>query len=360
MFYHLLITSVSLLIIVCLYYYIVNKKKKAKWLDYPIIFLPTVLSVIVIICNLTISNHNLLDVRYVDKIVKEIRKYESCNIDKNKINYKDEYTLIFSSNNGTDEEREIGKDTYDYFSKKWIQKPAIYVDSTGRKVTIYKWNSKKHGGDILTYTTTELFTNFSNNMFTSNVSKYDIKNYNLFEYHYEINKVSFDGLSEPGQSILYGINITDSVERISNYLSSLDSNFRPLILCWYGDRNKIETIKKQQLYWKGGKDNEIVFCICLNNKKDNIISWSGSFSWADNKKFENYVLNKYLIPGTKFDIYNLFTGIYDGYRKGLWNPSNNYYNITKDIFEESIIIILSAAIIIILNIFSSIRLLKRK
>lgn len=357
MYYHVLAFSIFLLISICLYFYIINKTRVINWVDRIIIFLPSILSIIIILCNLSITNNNLLDVRYVDKIAKEIRKYSY--LDKKKIQ-REEYTLIYSSDTGNDEEREIEKDTYYYFAKKWEQKPKSYVDSFGRKITVYKWNSKTDSKEILTYTTTELFTNYFNSVLFENISNTEANSLGLFKYHYEINKVGYGGLNEPGQSLLYGISMTDSIKGISNYLSSLDSNFRPLILCWYGNKDKAKMIQAQRTYWKGGKDNEIIFCVCLNNKEEKKILWSGSFSWANDKKYENYVINNHLIPGTTFDIYKLFSGIFEGYKKGLWNPSNNHYYITKEIFEEYLIIILSSSTIILLNIISSIRILKRK
>lgn len=363
MFYYLVAASTISLVLVCLFY--LAKKRISKKVDYVIVFLPTIISTLIIFFSLSFSQKPI-DYRYVDKVVKELKHYSDWNeqIRDTITNHAREFTASYLLNNGAKEEREITEKTYNYFSSRWKQKPIIYRDSLGREVTIYSWNRNELRRFICTYTIREPFINyFSNTMGLYDMRKItskEAKELELFERYNPTITINSDSVIEPRQSLIYGMEVNDSIDRLASYLGTLDSKLRPLTLYWYGNRDKEKTIQAQKSYWKGGKDNEVVFCVCFSDPKTMRILWSGSFSWAEDREFEDYVLKNAFVPGTTFDGYKVFCSILEGYSKGLWKPRdfNDYYFVRMPLKEFTLILIM--LIIIIANITVSIKIIKNQ
>ncbi len=77
----------------------------------------------------------------------------------------------------------------------------------------------------------------------------------------------------------------------------------------------IDIAFKQEAYWDGGNQNEVVVCIGLNHKKQ--IEWVKPFSWCDNKR---------IIVDTREDIANLKTFKPDEIYKIYENNIGKYYH----------------------------------
>lgn len=373
MIYYLLAASILSLLLVCFFY--LRRLKISREVDYFIVFFPTILSIGIIIYEFSVVEP--IDARYVDKRVRELIHYsnwtetmqkDSVKRKSDKIQHNDYYSFTYLTDNGVKEERDLSKSTYEYFSKKWSDKPSItYFDSLGRYVEIYRWNNNMGDRPILTYTMTEPFINYFKNTMglynLNSVSEKEVKKLELFKDYNPITTINSDSILEPRQSLIYGINnLNDSIDRSINYLASMNSNFRPLLLVWTGIEKanlKKEIISSQKSYWKGGKDNEVVFCVCVNNREDMRIVWSGSFSWAESNEFETYVLNKALIPGEKLDLKNYMNTIIEGYGKNLWKPREfNKYSFCKMPLED-FTIILVMLILIFINVMISIKIIKK-
>lgn len=375
MIYYLLVASILSLLLVCFFY--LRKVRVSKEINFFIVFFPSILSLGIIIYEFTIVEP--IDTRYIDKRVRELKHYHSwsetiINVDsinkiekKSKVTHDDYYSFTYLNDNGEKEERDLPKNTYEYFSKTWGKRPtSIIKDSLGRIVEIYRWNSNKGNRPILTYTMTEPYINyFKNTMELYNlniISDKEAEKKELFKDYNPVITINSSNILEPRQSLVYGINLGDSIDRNINYLASMSPKFRPLLLVWVGvDKYNLKKnlIKDQRSYWKGGKDNEVIFCICINNIEDMRILWSGSFSWAEDDELERYVLDNSLIPGKKFDPIKYTDVVIDGYGKNLWKPRDlNNYSFCKMPLEDFNIVLIML-ILIIVNVFISVKIVKR-
>lgn len=378
MIYYLLAISILSLLLVCFFY--LKKVRVSKEVDYFIVFFPTILSLFVIIYKFSIVEP--LDIRYVDKRVRELKHYCSWveKIQRTdsvtgkrriiKVTHGEFYSFTYLNDEGIKVERDLPKSTFDYFSEKWSNKPSSVIrDSLGRKVITYKWNNDVGKRPILTYTLTEPFVNYFKNTIDlynlSSVSEEYARKIGLFDRYNQTVTINSDEVPELRQSLVYGINLGDSIDRSLSYLASMSSNFRPLLLVWIKDDNYENTylnkdiIKLQKSYWKGGKDNEVIFCICINNSSDKKILWSGSFSWAEDNEFETFILNNALCPGDTLDPKKYLDFVIEGYGKNLWKPRDfsDYYFCKMPLSNLKIVIFF--LLLIIINVFISIKIVKK-
>ena len=377
MIYYLLVISILSLLLVCFFY--LRGMKVKKEIDYFIVFFPTLLAVGIIIYEFSLAEP--IDARYVDKRVRELRHYSSwseiipnsSNLDSldgkrdgtKVVIHNDNYSFTYLNDEGVKEERDLPKKTYDYFSKIWDNRPSmVFSDSLGRTVEVYRWNNNNGDRPILTYTMTVPYINyFKNTMGLYNqryISDKEAEELGLFIDYNPIGTLNSDSIVEPRQSLVYGINFGDSIDRTLNYLASMSSKFRPLLLVWEGnDKDKKELISSQKSYWKGSKDNEAVFCVCVDNEVDKKIIWSGSFSWAEDKMLEEYVVNNALKPGTELDPMEYARVVIEAYGKNMWNPRDfSNYSFCKMPLEDLNIVLAMLALIVV-NVVISIKIVKK-
>lgn len=72
--------------------------------------------------------------------------------------------------------------------------------------------------------------------------------------------------------------------------------------------NKIQLIAhKQEAYWDGGNDNEVVVCIGIDPKMKKM-GWVKSFGWCDNKRVHVEIRER-LMEHPYFDFMHVYTGI---------------------------------------------------
>ena len=380
MIYYLLITSIISLVLV--YFFYLKKIKIKKNINYFIIFFPTVLSVLVIFHAFNLVKP--IDTRYVDKRIRELRHYSPWSetiygnadsitgkIIAKEEKHEDYYTFVYvdKDKGNVREERDLPKTTYDYYTNIWDSLPSFsYQDSLGRTIEIYKWNYNNEKGNraILTYTMTVPYINYFKNTMNLYNHKYisdkEAVELGLFLDYNSPVTINSDSILEPRQSLVYGLELEDSIDRSLNYLASFSPDFRPLLLVWSGiDKinKKDELIKAQESYWKGCKDNEIAFCVCIDSEKNRKIIWSGSFSWAESKELEQYVLNNALKPGMTLDPKTYSNTIIKAFGNNLWKPRNfEDYSFCKMPIEEFVIVLITLLIIIV-NVVFSIKIIKK-
>lgn len=261
-------------------------------------------------------------------------------------------------------EFEIPKGTYNYFLNLWGGKEkemTITLDSINCLYFI-EWN--KEPEDALVYTEIDLFTNYFKNVLELynfyKVSESTARKENLFTRS-RVDIINSSSILEPRQSLIHGIPVKDGIDRRLSNISSLDSDFRPVLLIWVGSKTDCRTIvNHQRSYISGGKNNEVIFCININNLQEKKIVWSGSFSWALTKEFENYVLKNSLKPGKILDLEEYGDDLISGYSKNLWHPRNfeNYSILRLPLTDFTILI--GSIFTIILNIIMIIVKLKRR
>lgn len=345
--YYLIIILILLLVFTRFIY--IYKKNISK-IDYIILFLPTIISIYLIGINLKKDYNIPYGDRYVDYKAESIRYYP-CQKDKYGNNIeKGYYSLIYDN----DKEVEISKNTFYYFAELWNKNKLDsikYLKKQKKKYLEINWDNNI--GHALIYTKTENFINY----FSNTLHLYDIKNISYYKanelglYHRsKLYYINSDNIFEPRQSLIYGIKVNDSISRSFSYLSSIDKMFCPKLLIWIDkEGTNADLIKLQKDYWDYGKDNEIIFCVGIDGIDSRNIKWSGSFSWSNNKQFENFVLENSLQPNTKLDLEKYQIILKEGYDNNLWEPKNfDAYKIKMPL--NNILVITISIITILINL----------
>lgn len=278
-----------------------------------------------------------LDTRLVEYPAITMRHYpvwseeiqpKNSTSDPYSVSHHEYYAMMYVSQEkgeeGAMEEKEIPESTYFYYRNIWRDKKEMEEDTLASSRDYIRWRWDNDAFNSLCYTKTEPYRNYFKNILglynLGNVSRKEARILDLYEYA-PLTTVNNEGILEPRQTLIYGpITIPDSVSRRASYVSTLDHRFRPILLVWVGKGEKDETIKKQRSYWQGGKDNEAIFCISITDTVSNEILWSGSFSWAENKDFEDYVLKSALHPGERLEFVKYLRSLRTGYEHDLWSP----------------------------------------
>lgn len=329
----IILLFLSLLTLLCAWVVYFLKKRVPNW---GVILVPGIIAGGIIIYSF-FSLSMPLDTRLVEYPAITLRHYPlwseeisptQNSIDNYCVHHHEYYAMMYVSQapaeEGKIEEKEIPESTYYYYRKIWMQSRDRESDTlqNSREFTRWRWDDDAYNS--LCYTKTEPYQNYFKNILPlynlGHVTHKEAKALDLFDYA-PLTMINSEGILEPRQTLIYGLDhLPDSVSRRASYISSLDHRFRPILLVWVGKGNKDELIKKQRSYWEGGKDNEAIFCISLTDTVSKEILWSGSFSWAETKDFEEYVLNSALEPGQRLDMHRYLKSVRNGFDSGLWCP----------------------------------------
>lgn len=331
---------------------------KQSTLPKLILVLPSIVSIFIVFYSFTLEKP--VDAKIVEYAAKYMKHYSNLieKVNNKDVIHKDLYYLVYDDTKlGKEVEVEISKGTFTYFSELWKNREIIeHPQNKDWHMCIVRWN--KDPKTALIYSKPVEYFNYMNNVLQAyglyNVDISLAMKQRLF-MRYSIGRtVNESNILEPRQNFIYGINIPDSLEREIGYTSSLSPMFRPLLLVW---QNSItDRTKMQESFWSRGKENEAVFCVGIDD--DNIITWSGSFSWDDKKVFEDYILSNVLKPGTKLDIEKYSNYILDGYKKNYWESINlNSYKFVQLPFENIVALIIVIGIVII-NLLTIIKVYK--
>ena len=309
--------------------------------------LPGIIAIFILISGITINHPQ--DVKLVNHVAEKIRCY-----------YEKETPIRYSLVCNKGDEVFISKNTYKYFHDLWCKKgdekaTTTYVD--GYKLIETEWNGEP--GTSLCISRPEIYNNYIMNVYRL----YDIHDIGVSTaiekgliIRSGVGVVNEDNVLEPRQNLILGLNVEDSIQRKLNYIASLDSMFRPVLLIFPGEeRNKT---KEQRSLWGGGKENELVFCIGLG--EDNKILWSDSFSWDNFGEMEDYILSEVLSPGETLSIEKYINSLEKGYKNGYWKFNGmEKYGFIKYPLDQFLITNLMS-IVVIINIILIVKLIIRK
>lgn len=320
-----------------------------------------IVNIITIICYLSGDFTSApVEIKKVEHTAIGMKHYKVLPKDKNSL--YEFYTGLYKVGDKY-KEFEIPKGTYNYFLNLWgkSREISLAMDSVNCLYFI-EWD--KEPEDALVYTETDLFTNYFKNVLELynfyQVSESIAREEGLFTRG-RIDLINSSSILEPRQSLIYGIPVDDKISRRLSNISSLDPDYRPVLLVWVGSKSDCKTIvNHQRSYVSGGKNNEVVFCVNINNLKERKIVWSGSFSWALTKDLEDYVLGRSLKPGNILDLNRYGDDLISGYSKNMWNPRNfeNYSIIRLPMTDFTIL--MGSIFMIILNIILTIKINKKK
>ena len=301
-----------------------------------VLVLPGIISIIIILLSI-FSWVTPLDTRLLEYSAYGIRYYPEWeeeiipandSLREYPVEHHAYYCLSWKPDSALDhtEEVEIPKRTYDYYKSLWIGAGVEYqkfISDSTRDWGRYRW--PKDPSNALVYTKTEAYPNYFKNVLNlyaiSTVKKSEVKELGLYR-RAPLTTFNSKKILEPSQVLIYGYpNCPDSMQRYASFISTLDPHFRPILLVWvtpFAEKKKL--VSKQKSYWNGGKDNEVVFCVAIRDIYSKKILWSDSFSWAENRDFEDYVLTSSLHPGDSLELGSYLRDLHDGYQSGLWAP----------------------------------------
>lgn len=330
----LILTIISILILSgC---YLVYYKRKDIKINGPILILPSVLAGIIIFIEFSLKAP--LDIRLVEYPAECIRHYPTwaetiiCRdtISDYTVSHHEYYAMMYrGKGNKREEEKEIPETTYKYFLNLWADSclnPNHHHTTeenllSSRGYYRCKWDENMYSAMV--YTKTEPYVNYLQDFLRiynfEHISIFKADTLGLFP-RARVDLINSASVLEPRQTLIYGLSVPDSISHACSYISTIDHDFRPIILVWEGRSDKKKLIEKQRSYWGGGKDNEVVFCVCIDDTTRRNILWSGSFSWAQTTDFEEYVLERCLRPGTKLNMIEYVNSLFDGYTGHLWKP----------------------------------------
>lgn len=336
MWIYLIITSV--LFITLWYSYLMAKWKNKIGIS---LFFPGIVASVVLFIGMEYNfPKDIKLVNYhVDRIIskKEISGGEVV----------ERYYMKYVTASG-EEEMDMSKNTYQYFSSLWGLDNVITknYDSNNKVVEVVKWDNNP--STALIYSKPVVYTNYKQNLLSvyniNKVSLVDALKHNLF-IRESIGVVNDNNVLEPRQNLVLGINIPDSLERRINYVASIDSEYRPILLVYLNENR--EKTKLQRSFWSGGRENEIVFCVGINDS--DTIMWSSSFSWFGDKRLERYIKSNVLEKGEKLDIKKYVEFLEESYKNGYFDSGDKSYESYKFIkipLEELLLALMMISVII--------------
>lgn len=317
-------------------------------------FLPTVISVLILAVYLG-NSEKPIDIRKNDYTAIGMKHYDEWDDLGISTTHHEFFSGVYKDRDGVYREFEIPKSTYEYFKNLWEGKQELKISTDSfRDIYFLEWNKKPE--NALIYTRPEVFNNYFKNSYDLynflDISDQTAKKEGLYTRG-RVDLVNKDNILEPRQSLVYGLEISDSLDRVISRISSIDSDFRPILLVWVdslGILDKEKIINHQKYYWAGGKNNEVTFCVAINNVVEKKILWSGSFSWAISHELEKHVIAKSLMPGDTLNSKKYTSALISGYSKNYWHPRKFEMYSVLSIPIMDFTIILSSIMIIIVNL----------
>jgi hypothetical protein len=289
-------------------------RRKITWWE---IFIPPIICLIAVLISYhTIKYRSLKDVEYNGYIIQEARYYEywstwvdatctetyACGSDANgntmyctrtyDCSYCDENSAYWTAIDNGGNEFTISKGKYDELTSKWKATPTFHElnrsihkhGSCGKDGNMYnvRWN-----GEVLTSEASTIERPFENIVKVSHsafnypdITDKQAKMLGLYTYpqfydYYKQNAIlGLDSFKVFGKR---------DIQTYFEYLNGdlgLRNKVKVFTLLF---KNKpIDIAFKQEAYWDGGNQNELVVCIGMNDKLE--IEWVKPFTWCDNKR----------------------------------------------------------------------------
>lgn len=270
--------------------------------------------IFIVIFKFTVEKVQVNDTEYHGALIVEARYYEywetyvhktcyrtvSCG--KNctttvpyDCSYCDENPEHWTVVNSLRQEFRVSKEYYNYLMKKWKANPKFVelnrdIDhsfSCGKDGDMYKINWDNQPLSAEATTTDHWYENRVQAAHTAfdfpEISENDVKTYGLYEYP------EVDGIS---QETVIGL---DSIKWVNSYDLGTMKQWSKFLNGYLGPRKHARIYflffkdkpalagNMQEAYWNGGNDNELVVCIGLSSKSQEI-QWVKPFTWSPERR----------------------------------------------------------------------------
>lgn len=311
-------------------------KHKFAWWE---LFIPVLASIVFILISFySMKTMSLTDVEYNGQLIVEARYYEyyetwvnktcsyqSCSgsgknrtcrtvyYDCSYCDKNDPYWMMYdTAGNGI----EISQEKYKQLIKNWKATPRFvelnrdinYHGDCGKDGDMYsiKWDKQILSSETTTYE--KEFTNIlKSNHSAFNfpiITPEDAKNLGLYDYptlgqyNHQNSVIGFSKVEIPNEH---------RMQTVLNYLNGkLGPKKKVRIYTLLFVDKEIDIAFKQEAYWDGGNQNELVVCIGTDKKGN--IKWCKPFTWCDNKRMivdtREDIMNMKVLNSTK--MYNIY------------------------------------------------------
>ena len=330
-------------------------KKQFVWWELTI---PTLACAVCILVCKAISTVDLVDEEYHGDLIVEANYYEyyetwvtktcsytttSCSGSGNSrvchstthyydCSYCDHNSAYWVAVSKTGKEFTISKTYYEYLQRKWNSTPEFVElnrnihnrGSCGKDGDMYKirWDNQIETSEACV--TVHNYTNKVQAAHTAfklpKITKKQAQQYQLYEYpkfyDYYKQKVIL------GLDSIYPIANVNYIETRLQYFNGdrgVKNKIKVFVLLYYD--KPLSIAFKQQAYWSGGNQNELLICIGIN-KTTKEIQWVQPFSWTENKRLlvncrEDIAETKYFNPLLIYDILdkNVSGSVYRNFKK---------------------------------------------
>lgn len=260
----------------------------------------------------------------------------------------------------------VYEDTYSRLKEQWKAVPR-FVDQN-RKIKTRRNCGKD--GDMYSIEwdkrlmTTETYTS------TSSYKNPLLQNKSAFNYEYIGNKeAEQSGLYRypklrcerrwQDQDHLLGKELVTQPDTIIKLATALNSklfttyNSKVFILL-FPEEMHIEKAKEQEVYWKGGNENEIVICIGVTQRLE--VKWVHTFSWSKNQTLDEQINSIILGSHNLNDIEGLYDQIADAieqnWEKPIFKEDFDYIKFEFKWWQKLIVYILSIAVCVGVSVWN--------
>lgn len=342
------------------------------WWEY---LIPPAASVLIILlCKFSVKTALVSDKEYWGSMVVEARYYEAwetwvtatcsytttCCCDSKGENCQTEthyYDCSYCDHNSAQWKAyddagnswSISQSYYNYLQKKWSSSPQFvelsrsidYSGGCGKDGDMYsiKWDNKIESSESAV--TTHSYTNrvqASHSSFKlEDISRKEAKKLGLYDY-----PERYDYYKQPvilGLDSIYSGAEKGRIETFYQYFNG-----------YYGSRNKVKLFVclfydkpdaisyKQEAYWDGGNQNELVVCIGMDKVKN--LQWVRVFSWTKNKRIGVDIREDIMNTGTfqpykVYDVIQKAIGVTDMHR----SFKEDFSYLTVDLPQWALILV---------------------
>lgn len=193
-----------------------------------------------------------------------------------------EYWVMYDSGG---HEIRISREYYNFLKSKWnttenqieLNRDIDYRGGCGKDGDAQEivWDRKAESAETTTYE--KGFTNILKSNHSAfnypEITSEDAKKIGLFDYPKVVDNK---------QTSVLGSNNPKLKQHLDFLNGFYGTKYKVRVYTLFFKNKPIDIAFKQEAYWDGGNQNEIVVCVGL--KKDNTIDWVKPFSWCDNKR----------------------------------------------------------------------------
>lgn len=318
------------IIIPIISFFILKYFNKINIINVVIIFISYI--IVIIFCSVFFNNYLLKTEEYWGELGIETRYYEEwnemvtrietyqCGTSNNPqtcfrtVNELVHHPASYYIHTNIQNEYPITKNKFNELTSRWNNKTFKELNRNSYSIDgdmyFSKWPGDKNSSEpIITKHYYDNLVKISNSVYNfPNVSKQEIKNYDLFDF------------PKNGDNAILGYN-NDNVQKEFKWINGKYGPIKKVRFWVLVFKNQpLQAAYTQEAYWKGGNKNEFIYCIGIDDNEN--ITWSHIISWTDSQELKISARN-FIVDMKKLDLMKLAE----------WTEQNVHLFIKKDFRE---------------------------